>query len=541
MYCGCISRIKPADVLYNSLLLRVFNPTLKNARWMSDKKIRSALVSVYSKEGLEPLIRALRQFGAELYSTGGTEEYIKALGFPVTAVESLTGYPSILDGRVKTLHPKVFGGILARREEGHSQELAQYGIPEIDLVIVDLYPFEETLAGTTDESAIIEKIDIGGISLIRAAAKNFRDVAVVPSRQDYAGFLALLEKNAGGTTLEARKALAGRAFQVSAHYDSAIRGYFQGVPATTANSFGLVGSESLRYGENPHQAAVFYGDLGQVFEKCSGKALSYNNLVDIDAAIALMAEFQEDGPTFSILKHTNPCGVATRSSVREAWEAALQADPVSAFGGILICNTALDLDTAEAVDEIFYEVLIAPDFSPAAIEKLTRKKNRILLRLRQPLPAPKMFRSLLHGVIEQDADMAMEAPESWAQSTKAGVTDEEKADLLFALKCVKNLKSNAIALARGRQLIGMGCGQTSRVDALQQALMKARHHGFDPAGSAMASDAFFPFPDCIAIAREAGIRAVVQPGGSLRDQESIDCCDTHDMAMMITGVRHFRH
>lgn len=508
---------------------------------MSERKIRSALVSVYSKEGLEPLIRALRHFGVDLYSTGGTEEYIRSLGFPVTAVETLTGYPSILDGRVKTLHPKVFGGILARREGGHLQELSAYGIPEMDLVIVDLYPFEETLASTDEEAVIIEKIDIGGISLIRAAAKNFRDVAVVPSRQDYAGFLALLEQKAGHTGIEDRRALAARAFAVSARYDGAIQGYFQRGAAKREGHFGLDGAEALRYGENPHQEAVFYGDLGRVFEKCSGKALSYNNLVDIDAAVALMAEFRDDGPTFAILKHTNPCGVATRSSLREAWEAALQGDPISAFGGILICNTPLDMATAEAVDEIFYEVLIAPNFSPEAMEKLTRKKNRILLRLHNTLPAPKMFKSLLHGVIEQDTDMAMEAPASWTQATKAGISEEEGADLHFALKCVKHLKSNAIALVRGRQLIGMGCGQTSRVDALEQAILKARHHGFDPAGSVLASDAFFPFPDCVAIAHEAGIRSIVQPGGSMRDQESIDCCDTHDMAMMITGVRHFRH
>jgi len=403
---------------------------------MSERKIRSALVSVFSKEGLEPLIRALRHFGADLYSTGGTEEYIRSLGLPVTAVESLTGYPSILDGRVKTLHPKVFGGILARRESSHLQELSEYGIPEMDLVIVDLYPFEETLASTDEEARIIEKIDIGGISLIRAAAKNFRDVAVVPSRQDYAGFLELLEKQGGATSLEDRKALAGRAFEVSARYDTAIQGYFRGGKAKAEEGrFGLVGAEVLRYGENPHQGAVFYGDLEQVFEKCSGKALSYNNLVDIDAAVALMAEFRDDDPTFAILKHTNPCGVATRPTIREAWEAALQGDPVSAFGGILICNAPLDLPTAEAVDEIFYEVLIAPDFSPEAIEKLTRKKNRILLRLRHGLPAPKMFKSLLHGVIEQDTDTAMEAPESWTQATKAGVSEAEAADLLFALKC----------------------------------------------------------------------------------------------------------
>ncbi len=508
---------------------------------MYTKKIRSALISVYSKEGLEPLIRALHHFGTTLYSTGGTQEYIAALGIPVISVESLTGYPSILDGRVKTLHPKVFGGILARREPAHVEELVQFGIPEIDLVVVDLYPFEETLATTNEEAAIIEKIDIGGISLIRAAAKNFRDVAVVPSRRDYAFILSVLEKNDGATGIAERKALAGRAFEVSSEYDSAIMGYFKGGNGTAGGQFGLMGAEALRYGENPHQSATFYGDLGQAFEKCSGKALSYNNLVDIDAAVALIAEFKDAPPTFAILKHTNPCGVATRPSVREAWEAALQADPVSAFGGILISNAPIDLATAEAVDEIFYEVLIAPDYSGEALEKLSRKKNRILLRAPHFRLAPKMFKSLLHGVIEQDTDQAMEDPATWTQPTREGVSDDEKADLLFALKCVKHLKSNAIALVRGRQLIGMGCGQTSRVDALQQALTKARHHGFDPTGSVLASDAFFPFPDCAAIAHEAGIRALVQPGGSVRDQESVDCCDARGMAMLFTGIRHFKH
>lgn len=508
---------------------------------MHIKKVRSALVSVYSKEGLEPLIRALHHFGATLYSTGGTEAYISALGIPVVSVESLTGYPSILDGRVKTLHPKVFGGILARREPGHTDELSQFGIPEIDLVVVDLYPFEETLASTDEQAAIIEKIDIGGISLIRAAAKNFHDVAVVPSRRDYAFILSVLEKNDGATGINERKALAARAFEVSSQYDTAIMGYFKAGEGAAGGQFGLNGAEALRYGENPHQSAVFHGDLGQAFEKCSGKALSYNNLVDIDAAVGLMAEFEDAPPTFAILKHTNPCGVATRPSVREAWEAALEADPVSAFGGILISNAPIDLDTAEAVDEIFYEVLIAPDFSREALEKLSRKKNRILLRAPYFRIAPKMFRSLLHGVIEQDTDRAIEDPSTWTQPTRRGASEGEKADLLFALKCVKHLKSNAIALVRDGQLIGMGCGQTSRVDALHQALAKARHHGFDPAGSVLASDAFFPFPDCAAIAHEAGIRVLVQPGGSVRDQESIDCCDARDMAMLFTGVRHFKH
>jgi phosphoribosylaminoimidazolecarboxamide formyltransferase/IMP cyclohydrolase len=508
---------------------------------MDTKKIRSALISVYSKEGLEPLILALHHFGVTLYSTGGTQEYISALGIPVLSVESLTGYPSILDGRVKTLHPKVFGGILARREPGHAGELSQFGIPEIDLVVVDLYPFEETLATTDEEAAIVEKIDIGGISLIRAAAKNFRDVVVVPSRRDYAYILSILEKNDGATGLAERKVLAGRAFEVSSRYDAAIMGYFKAGEGAAEGLFGFMGAEALRYGENPHQSAVFYGDLGQAFEKCAGKALSYNNLVDIDAAVALMAEFADGPPTFAILKHTNPCGVATRPSAGEAWEAALQADPVSAFGGILISNTPIDLATAVAVDEIFYEVLIAPDFSPEALEKLARKKNRILLRAPHFRIAPRMFKSLLHGVIGQDSDRAIEDPGTWAQPTREGASEDEKADLLFALKCVKHLKSNAIALVRGGQLIGMGCGQTSRVDALQQALSKARHHGFDPAGAVLASDAFFPFPDCVAIAHEAGIRALVQPGGSVRDQESIDCCDARGMAMLFTGIRHFKH
>lgn len=508
---------------------------------MEEKKIRSALISVYSKEGLDPVIQALHRLGVQVYSTGGTQQYIESLGIPVHSVESLTGYPSILDGRVKTLHPMVFGGILARREPEHLEQLERYGIPEIDLVIVDLYPFEETVANTRNEDAIIEKIDIGGISLIRAAAKNFRDVVIVPSRKEYGFLQRLLEEKSGATSLEDRKELARRAFMVSSHYDTAIFNYFQEDQPVSSFKYSIMGAEVLRYGENPHQPGVFYGDLEQVFEKLAGKALSYNNLVDVDAAVALMAEFKDDEPTFAILKHTNACGVATRPSLHEAWEAALAADPVSAFGGILICNHPVDTATAVAVDDIFYEVLIAPGFSPEAVEKLSRKKNRILLRIRHFDLAPKMFRSLLHGVIEQDSDLALEGPESWTQATQAGITESDQADLLFALKCVKHLKSNAIALAKNRQMIGMGCGQTSRVDALQQAIAKARRYGLDPAGAVLASDAFFPFSDSVAIAHEAGIRAIIQPGGSMRDQESIDYCNANGLAMVMTGVRHFKH
>jgi phosphoribosylaminoimidazolecarboxamide formyltransferase/IMP cyclohydrolase len=497
---------------------------------MSDKKIQSALVSVYYKDGLAPIIQELHRQGVVLYSTGGTQAFIESLGIPVIPVETLTSYPSILDGRVKTLHPKVFGGILARREPDHLSQLEAYEIPELDLVIVDLYPFEETLATTTDEATIIEKIDIGGISLIRAAAKNFQDVAVVPSREDYAFFLRVLQENNGATTLAARQTLARRAFQVSSQYDNAIFTYF---------NHGH--QETLRYGENPHQQAVFRGHLDDMFEKLAGKAISFNNLVDIDAAVGLMKEFLEDGPTFAILKHTNACGVATRSTVLEAWHAALAADNLSAFGGILISNHPLDLATAQAVDEIFYEVLIAPSFSPEAVELLSKKKNRILLRIKHFQYHERSFRSLLNGVIEQDTDLTIETPADFKVATKKAPTTAEISDMVFANKCVKHLKSNAIALARNNQLIGIGCGQTSRVDAMRHAIEKAKRFGFDPQGSVMASDAFFPFADSVELAHQAGISAVVQPGGSIRDQDSIDCCDANNMSMVITGVRHFKH
>jgi phosphoribosylaminoimidazolecarboxamide formyltransferase/IMP cyclohydrolase len=508
---------------------------------MDAKPIRSALISVFYKDGLEPIIKALHELGVTIYSTGGTQAFIEKQGVPVTAVEDLTTYPSILDGRVKTLHPKVFGGILARREADHLSQLEQYEIPELDLVIVDLYPFEETVANTSEESAIIEKIDIGGISLIRAAAKNYRDVVVVPSRDDYSTLLDLLTQKDGKTELADRKALARKAFMISSHYDTAIFNYFNAEGEEEAFKQSYHQADVLRYGENPHQKGVFYGNLSDMLEKLSGKALSYNNLVDVDAAVNLMAEFADADPTFAVLKHTNSCGLATRGTVLEAWTAALAGDPISAFGGILISNTTIDLATAEEIDKIFYEVLIAPDFSEDAMALLTKKKKRVLLKIKDYYRSPKTFKSLLNGVIEQDMDLNMESVDDFKVVTKVAPTAAQTSDLIFANKCAKHLKSNTIALVKDQQLVGMGCGQTSRVDALKQAIVKARHFGLPLEGAVMASDAFFPFPDCVEIADEAGIKAVVQPGGSIKDQLSVDYCDAHEMAMVMTGTRHFKH
>lgn len=505
------------------------------------KKIQSALISVFYKEGLGPIVQELKRLGVKIYSTGGTQRFIEEQGVEVEAVEDLTTYPSILDGRVKTLHPKVFGGILARREESHLSQLEQYEIPELDLVIVDLYPFEETVASTKDESAIIEKIDIGGISLIRAAAKNYKDVVVVPSRDEYGMLLDLLKDKDGVTEIADRKELARRAFKVSSHYDTAIFQYFDEESEDRAFKQSIHQQEVLRYGENPHQQGIFHGDLSGLFEKLNGKALSYNNLVDIDAAVALMAEFKEADPTFAILKHTNACGVATRSTVLQAWTDALAADNISAFGGILICNHEIDLATAQEINKLFYEVLIAPSFAADAQALLSAKKKRVLLRIKGYDVQPRTFKSLLNGVIEQDADLKMEVAGDLEVVTKKAPTEAEIADLLFANKCVKHLKSNTIVLARGNQLLSMGCGQTSRVDALKQAIDKAGRFGFDLAGAVMASDAFFPFPDCVEIAHQAGVTAVIQPGGSIKDQDSIDFCDQNGMAMVKTGVRHFKH
>jgi len=508
---------------------------------MSRKKIRSALISVYHKEGLEQIIRDLHRLGVRLYSTGGTQRYIESLGVPVHAVEDLTGYPSILDGRVKTLHPKVFGGILARREAEHLQQLQTYDIPEIDLVIVDLYPFEQTVASTDDEAAIIEKIDIGGISLIRAAAKNYRDVAVVASKDEYPLLSQLLSEKEGFTELDDRRELARRAFKVSSNYDIAIFNYFNEGTADLSFKYSIHRSDILRYGENPHQRGVFFGDFEQLFDKLGGKEISYNNMVDIDAAVQIMREFKDAEPTFAILKHTNSCGVATRPTLKEAWDAALACDNVSAFGGIFACNRPVDLPTAQSIDKLFYEVLIAPDFEAEALELLRKKKKRILLRIKDFWVRERQFRSLLNGVVEQDTDLRQETRADLRPVTRRAPTEAEIEDLLFANICVKHLKSNAIALVKNRQLIGMGCGQPSRVDALRQAVAKAKAFGFDLQGAVMASDAFFPFPDCVEIAHGEGIGAVVQPGGSIRDQESIDFCDAHGMAMVFTGIRHFRH
>ncbi len=508
---------------------------------MSLKKINSALISVYDKGGLAPIIEELNRLNVKLYSTGGTQRFIEGMGVQVEAVENVTSYPSILDGRVKTLHPKVFGGLLARREEAHLAQLEQYDIPEIDLVIVDLYPFEDTATSTDDESAIIEKIDIGGISLIRAAAKNYKDVVVVPSKEEYSLFLEMLKDNQGFTSVEMRKELARRAFKVSSHYDTAIYTYFLDGQEDDAFKHSIHQAKVLRYGENPHQKGIFYGNLDEQFEKLNGKALSYNNLVDIDAAVSLMAEFKDAEPTFAVLKHTNSCGVATRTTVLEAWEAALAGDNISAFGGILICNSTIDLLTAEAIDKIFYEVVMAPNFTDKAKAHLSKKKKRVLLKIKSFDVRAKSFKSLLNGVIEQDTDLKMESADDFKTVTKTAPTAEQINDLIFANKCVKHLKSNTIVLIKNNQLIGMGCGQTSRVDACKQAIAKAHAFGFDTKGAVMASDAFFPFPDCVEIAHKAGICAVVQPGGSIKDQESIDYCDQNDIPMVMTGTRHFKH
>ncbi len=497
---------------------------------MSEKKIKSALLSVYSKDGLDEIVRTLASGGVKLYSTGGTLDFIKGLGFEATAVETLTGYPSILGGRVKTLHPGVFGGILARRENPKDgEQLKEYNIPEIDLVVVDLYPFEATVASGAAEQDIIEKIDIGGISLIRAGAKNHKDVVIVGSQAQYGELLELLKTQNCSTTLEQRRRFAALAFGVSSHYDSAIFNWFNG-------------THTLRYGENPHQKAAFYGKLSDVFEQIHGKELSYNNLLDIDAAVNLIAEFDGGDPTFAILKHNNACGVGAGKTVREAYDTALASDPVSAFGGVLICNASIDEAAAEKINELFFEVILAPAYSKKALEILYSKKNRIVLVLKNFDRPAQQFRSLLNGVAVQDRDTKVGGVDGETTVvTKRKPTKEEMADMIFANKIVKQSKSNAIVLAKNGQLLASGVGQTSRVDALRQAIDKAKSFGFDLQGAVMASDAFFPFADCVEIAHEAGIAAAVQPGGSVRDTDSVEYCDGHDMAMIFTGLRHFKH
>ncbi|UII22932.1 bifunctional phosphoribosylaminoimidazolecarboxamide formyltransferase/IMP cyclohydrolase [Fulvivirga ligni] len=507
---------------------------------MSLSKIKSALISVYYKDNLEPIVKLLHENGVQIFSTGGTQKFIEDLGVEVTPVEDLTSYPSIFGGRVKTLHPKVFGGILHRRELSDDVEQAkEFEIPSIDLVIVDLYPFEETVASGAGEQDIIEKIDIGGISLIRAAAKNFKDVLIVSSREQYTDVEEVLKANGCATTLADRKKFAAKAFDISSHYDSAIFNYFNAEEEVPSFKQSYREKKTLRYGENPHQRGAFYGDLSAMLEQLNGKELSYNNLVDVDAAVSLMEEF--DDTAFAILKHTNACGVATGSSVKEAYQRAFAADTVSAFGGVLITNKPVDKAAAEEMHSLFFEILIAPDFTGEALEVLTQKKNRILLKQTQKLKTTKQFKTLLNGIVEQDRDLKTDQMEDLKSVTKKAPTAEEKESLLFASKVCKHTKSNTIVLVKDGQLLASGVGQTSRVDALKQAIEKAKSFNFTLDGAVMASDAFFPFPDCVEIASGEGISAVIQPGGSIKDQDSIDFCDNNDMAMVFTGVRHFKH
>ena len=501
------------------------------------KKIQTALISVYYKDGLETIVKQLHCLGVKLLSTGGTQKFIEQLHIPVTAVETLTSYPPILGGRVKTLHPAIFGGILGRREnETDLQEMKQFNIPEIDLVIVDLYPFEETLAGTNDEKSIIEKIDIGGVSLIRAAAKNYKDVLIVASQKQYAAIEKIITEKDGSSSVEERKQFASWAFEVCAFYDIAISNYFN-----QEHRIQLVNQspeQSLRYGENPHQKAVFYGDLHKTFTQLHGKEISYNNLVDIDAAIQLIREFDEI--TFAIIKHTNVCGAASRPILNEAWMDALAGDPESAFGGVLVCNGVVDKSTADSISEIFFEVLIAQGYTADALIVLKSKKNRILLQCHADLIAPKMmFKTVLNGVLSQETDDTNYL--EWKEVGGKQTIDSEKSDMKFANILCKHLKSNAIALVKNKQLVGKGCGQTSRIDSLRQAIEKAKQFNFNLEKSVMASDAFFPFNDCVKMGHEVGVTAFIQPGGSVRDGDSIEYCKEHNLAMVMTGVRHFKH
>lgn len=508
---------------------------------MEQKKIKTALISVFYKDGLDEVIDILKANQVEIFSTGGTQKFIEELNCKVTPVETLTSYPSILGGRVKTLHPKIFGGILSRRDNNTDlAELETYEIPEIDLVIVDLYPFEETVQNGSSEQEIIEKIDIGGISLIRAAAKNYKDTTVISSRNQYNQIVELLNNQNGQITLEQRKEFALQAFGISSHYDTHIYQYFEG-EQPKAFKASYHNNKRLRYGENPHQNGWFYGDINRFFDQLHGKELSYNNLLDVDAAVSLMTEFKNDNPTFAILKHNNACGIATRNSIYSAYKDALAGDPVSAFGGILICNKEIDKETAEEIHKLFCEVVIAPKFNQDALEILKGKKNRILLT-QKIFELPKtQFRTILNGVLVQDRDNVTDKQENFKTITKIEPSEQEKVDLEFASKICKHTKSNTIVLAKNGQLLASGTGQTSRVDALKQAIQKAKSFNFDLEGAVMASDAFFPFPDCVEIAQKEGIKSVIQPGGSIKDQLSIDFCDQHNMSMVFTGTRHFKH
>lgn len=509
---------------------------------MSNKTIKSALISVFSKDGLEPIVKELDKQGVTIYSTGGTEKFIKDLGINVIPVEDVTSYPSILGGRVKTLHPKVFGGILNRQNhDGDVKEMKDFDIPQIDVVIVDLYPFEKTVASGASNQDIIEKIDIGGISLIRAAAKNYADVICVSSVDDYAEFLELITDKKGNLSEEDRKRFAAKAFNVSSHYDSAIFNYFNTTENIPAYKLSETKGQVLRYGENPHQEGFFFGDFDAMFTKLHGKELSYNNLLDVDAAVNLINEFKGEAPTFAILKHNNACGFAQRSTIKQAYADALAGDPVSAFGGILISNVEIDADTATDIHNLFCEVVIAPSFSDEALEILKGKKNRILLILKDTELSAKTVRTCLNGVLVQDKDNKTDVVEDFTYATNTKPTDAEIEDLIFASKICKHTKSNTIVLVKDKQLCASGTGQTSRVDALNQAIHKATSFNFDLKGSVMASDAFFPFPDCVEIAGNAGIKSVIQPGGSIKDQLSIDYCNDNNISMVMTGTRHFKH
>ncbi|MBF7092268.1 bifunctional phosphoribosylaminoimidazolecarboxamide formyltransferase/IMP cyclohydrolase [Flavobacterium sp. ALJ2] len=504
------------------------------------KTIQSALISVFSKEGLEPIVRKLHEQKVTLYSTGGTEDFIKNLGIPVVPVEDITSFPEILGGRVKTLHPKIFGGILNRQDnESDVQQMKEFDIPQIDLVIVDLYPFEKTVASGASETDIIEKIDIGGISLIRAAAKNFKDTVIIASVNEYSLLLDLITEQNGATTLENRRLLATKAFHVSSHYDTAIFNYFN--TDDTIYKESIAEGQVLRYGENPHQKGFFFGEFDAMFKKLHGKELSYNNLLDVDAAVNLIAEFKTDGPTFAILKHNNACGLATRKTISEAYLAALACDPTSAFGGVLISNTNIDLATAQEINKLFCEVVIAPSYDNEAIAVLEEKKNRIILVQNEVELPTRQVRTCLNGLLVQDKNSITDNKAHLKTVTITTPTEQEVEDLLFASKICKNTKSNTIVFAKNGTLISSGTGQTSRVDALVQAIDKAKAFGFDLNGASMASDAFFPFPDCVELAKKAGITAVIQPGGSIKDELSINYCNENKVAMVFTGTRHFKH
>lgn len=504
------------------------------------KKINSALISVFDKGNLDSIINKLDELDVIIYSTGGTQTYIEKLGVKVTAVEDITDYPSILGGRVKTLHPKIFGGILNRRSlESDQEQVKTFNIPQIDLVIVDLYPFEDTIASGASHEDIIEKIDIGGISLIRAAAKNYQDVVIIPSKDQYGLLMNLLNENEGQTSLDDRKKLATESFAVSSHYDSAIYNYMSDGESKLRLSEDK--SKVLRYGENPHQKGIFYGDIDALFTQLHGKELSYNNLLDVDAAVNLMAEFKDEGPTFAILKHNNACGLAIRDSLKQAYLDALAGDPISAFGGVLISNRTIDEATASEINSLFCEVVIAPDFEEKALVILQSKKNRILLRQKQASMPNTQIRTALNGFLYQDKDKVSDQPSDFKQVTTKAITNDQAEDLVFAAKLVKHTKSNTIVLAKNKQLLASGTGQTSRIDALMQSIDKAKHFNFDLKGAVMSSDAFFPFADSVEIAGKAGITAIVQPGGSIKDQLSIDYCDANNLAMVFTGIRHFKH